>query len=100
MAEIGYFALILGLIVTIYSIFALTYGALKKRDEMLKSGENGVIINFFLVLISTIAMVFLLFSRDFSIEYVASYTNSTLSMFYTLTALWAGQKGSLLFWLF
>ena len=36
--------------------------------------------------------------RDFSLSYVARYTDSTLSFFYTVTAFWAGQEGSLLFW--
>ncbi len=32
------------------------------------------------------------------IEYVASYTNRDLPIFYKLTAFWAGQAGSLLLW--
>ena len=36
--------------------------------------------------------------RDFSLEYVASYSSSTLSLPYTIAALWGGQAGSLLFW--
>ncbi|MBP3729899.1 MAG: cytochrome c biogenesis protein CcsA, partial [Mailhella sp.] len=35
---------------------------------------------------------------DFSLEYVASYTERALPLFYRLTAFWAGQAGSLLFW--
>jgi len=39
-----------------------------------------------------------LLNRDFSLSYVAQYTDSTLPLFYTVTAFWAGQAGSLLFW--
>ena len=35
---------------------------------------------------------------DFSLDYVASYTERALPLFYRLTAFWAGQAGSLLFW--
>ncbi len=35
---------------------------------------------------------------DFSLEYVASYTERSLPLFYRTTAFWAGQSGSLLFW--
>ncbi|MCH5277003.1 MAG: heme lyase CcmF/NrfE family subunit [Desulfovibrionaceae bacterium] len=35
---------------------------------------------------------------DFSLDYVASYTDRALSLFYRVTAFWAGQAGSLLFW--
>ena len=35
---------------------------------------------------------------DFSVVYVASYTDRLLPLFYRLTAFWGGQDGSLLFW--
>lgn len=39
-----------------------------------------------------------LFWNDFSLVYVASYTDRILPVFYRLTAFWAGQAGSMLFW--
>ncbi|MDR1946295.1 MAG: cytochrome c biogenesis protein CcsA [Desulfovibrio sp.] len=36
--------------------------------------------------------------QDFIVEYVAQYSDSTLPVAYRITALWAGQPGSLLFW--
>ena len=38
-------------------------------------------------------------THDFSLSYVARYSDSTLPFFYTITAFWAGQEGSLLFWM-
>lgn len=39
-----------------------------------------------------------LFWENYNIEYVASYTDKFLPLFYRLTAFWAGQPGSMLFW--
>lgn len=39
-----------------------------------------------------------LIKHDFSYEYVFSYTDRVLPLFYAITAFWAGQAGSLLFW--
>ena len=39
-----------------------------------------------------------LVTHDFNIEYVAAYTSRNLPSGYIVSALWAGQKGSLLFW--
>lgn len=50
-----------------------------------------------LVLASTI-LVRALYAHDFSLVYVASYTDRVLPLFYRLTAFWAGQAGSMLFW--
>ena len=39
-----------------------------------------------------------LITHDFNIEYVAAYTSRNLPPYYIVSAFWAGQKGSLLFW--
>jgi cytochrome c-type biogenesis protein CcmF len=37
--------------------------------------------------------------NDFSIDYVASHSNSALPLFYRVTALWGAHEGSLLLWI-
>lgn len=37
-------------------------------------------------------------SHDFRVEYVYNYSDLTLPLFYRITAFWAGQSGSMLFW--
>lgn len=52
-------------------------------------------------LLATLASAILLYafiSQDFIVEYVAQYSDRTLPFFYRITAFWAGQDGSLLFW--
>jgi cytochrome c biogenesis factor len=49
-------------------------------------------------LLASIGLWTALFLHDFSIKFVASYTSSNLPKIYTLTAFWAGQSGSMLFW--
>ena len=39
-----------------------------------------------------------IFSHDFNIEYVWAYTSRNLPEYYLVSAFWAGQKGSMLFW--
>jgi cytochrome c-type biogenesis protein CcmF len=39
-----------------------------------------------------------LIAHDFNIEYVAAYTSRNLPPYFVVSAFWAGQKGSLLFW--
>ncbi len=47
---------------------------------------------------ASLILLHALFHFDFSVDYVASYTDLTLPIFYRMTAFWAGQAGSLLFW--
>src|SRR3989475_2822395 len=48
--------------------------------------------------VAVAALEWALFQHDFNVEYVAAYTSRNLPIFYTWSALYAGQKGSLLFW--
>lgn len=46
---------------------------------------------------STVLMHALL-THDFSIQYVASFSDKTMPLFYLIGSFWGGQAGSLLFW--
>src|SRR5215216_84581 len=72
-------------------------GALKRRDLVL-SGERGIYMTLVMVLLASAGLWTALFTHDFSIKYVASFSSANLPKVYTFTAFWAGQSGSLLFW--
>ncbi len=98
MAAFGSLSLALALAFTTYALFALFYGARTERRELVKSGEYSIYVIFFFVSCAVGALVYLLFKSDFSINYVANYSNRDLNPFYKAAALWGGQAGSLLFW--
>ncbi|NJB67401.1 cytochrome c-type biogenesis protein CcmF [Desulfobaculum xiamenense] len=60
--------------------------------------ERGQLAVFALIVAASAVLTRALVARDFSFQYVAQYTDTFLPMFYTLTAFWAGQAGSFLFW--
>ena len=98
MADIGYIALILALVVSIYSAIAFALGARRGDARLVASAKNSLLAVCGLVSVATAILVYALVTHDFQIEYVASYTSSDLSLPYLLSALWAGNDGSLLFW--
>ncbi|MCH7954161.1 MAG: heme lyase CcmF/NrfE family subunit [Candidatus Marinimicrobia bacterium] len=100
MTDIGYFALQLGLMVSAGSIILVFLGVRQNRPELIRSGENGVIAVLGLTTIAVFALEYLMITSDFNVEYVAKYTSRSLPLIYKIAALWGGQAGSLLFWLF
>ncbi len=60
--------------------------------------ERGQVLITILMSLSSLALLYAFINYDFSLEYVASYSDRTLPLFYRVTAFWAGQSGSLLFW--
>ena len=64
------------------------------------SGFRASIVVSFLCLFATVLMLNELLTSNFDINYVALHTSLETPILYKITALWAGQSGSLLFWLF
>jgi len=52
-----------------------------------------------LIAAASLLLWILIFENDFSVEYVASYSSTTLPTLYKVSAFWAGQQGSFLLWL-
>lgn len=53
---------------------------------------------FIFSLLASVVLLNAFLTRNFQVDYVARYSSSDLPLFYTVTAFWAGQEGSLLLW--
>ncbi|NOZ71860.1 MAG: heme lyase CcmF/NrfE family subunit [Chloroflexi bacterium] len=100
MADLGYITLVLAFIVSIYGLVASLVGAKRRNEVLITSGRNALYVVAGLITVSTVALWYLFISNDLSIDFVASHSERNLPLFYRFSALWAGQAGSLLFWLF
>ncbi len=98
MIEIGEFSIFIAFAVSIYAVIVSIMGTRRKRRELLASAENAAYIVSALVTVASGALMYAFVTRDFSIEYVYAYSSRDLPMFYTISAFWGGQKGSLLLW--
>ena len=98
MVETGSISIFLAFILSIYVIFASVVGAKTRRNDLIKSAENGSLAVCFLLIIAAVSLIHALLNLDFSLKYVALNASSDLSTIYRITALWAGQAGSLLLW--
>ena len=98
MTLLGTLALWLALLVGVWGALAGFVGGLKDRPDLARSARNAVFAMCGALLVAVASLEWALFQHDFNVEYVAAYTSRNLPIFYTWSALYAGQKGSLLFW--
>ncbi|HKD68092.1 MAG TPA: heme lyase CcmF/NrfE family subunit [Candidatus Binataceae bacterium] len=98
MTLIGQLALALALVLALYSIAANIYGMRRRRTDVLISARHALWAMAAMVALAACALWSGLLRSDFSLEYVASYSSTTLPTIYKITALWGGQQGSLLLW--
>ena len=98
MADIGYIALFLALVASLYSAIAYIFGVRRRHPALIESARRGLLAACGLVTVSVAVLLYALLTHNFQIEYVASYTSRDTSLAYLISALWAGNDGSLLFW--
>lgn len=98
MADIGYFALILALASSVYTVIGYIWGIKQDRKDFLESARGGVVGAAIFTTVASLSLIYLLMTSDFSVEYVSQYTSTDLPAFYKFSALWAGNDGSLLLW--
>jgi cytochrome c-type biogenesis protein CcmF len=98
MAELGFFAVLLGLAAAGWAVLAAGLGIRRADQRVVRSAEAGLHGAFLSLTVSAAVLWALLTTRDFSVRYVAEYVDQHLSIPLTIAAFWAGQSGSLLFW--
>ncbi len=84
-----------------FSLLALVFtllGIMRNDARLARSGARSLLTAAGFTTLASIALAGLFLTDNFQVEYVASYSDRALPVFYKMTAFWAGQKGSLLFW--
>ena len=102
MAQIGSFALLLALALSIYSfgfgLVALFNPDDRQSQRLGETARRAGIVVFAAVFLAALALVVAAFRNDFSIAYIFHHSNRDLPAPYKFATLWSGQEGSLVFW--
>jgi len=96
----GSFALVLALVCAVYAFVGGIFAIRTRHPLLVKSTRQAGLATCGLIFIATFSLVYLFFTDNFSVAYVAGHSNRELPAFYKVAALWSGQEGSLLFWTF
>ncbi|MDR2401743.1 MAG: cytochrome c biogenesis protein CcsA [Deferribacteraceae bacterium] len=98
--NIGQTVQFLGVITGIIAFASLIYAISIKSESIFKLARYLAALQTFFITLAVLALLHALVGSDFRFLYVASYTDRSLPLVYKLSALWAGQSGSMLFWSF
>lgn len=107
MATFGSFALLIALALAAYNLFAGTVAlrliatgqpARIAPERLADTARRAGIAGFYAVTAAAFALVYAVFTNDFSITYILDHSNRALPAPYKFAALWSGQEGSLLLW--
>nr|WP_028302143.1 heme lyase CcmF/NrfE family subunit [Oceanospirillum beijerinckii] len=96
--ELGHYALILALIMSLILAIVPMLGAQLKMTNWMSFGPPMVWGQFFFTTLSFLILTYAFIADDFSVAYVANNSNSALPTPYKISAVWGGHEGSLLLW--
>lgn len=100
LAEVGTLTVGLALATALYAAVAALLSLRQSDPRWAESARNSVLATAGLLGLALFLLLAAFLTDHFEIRYVANHSNRTLPLYLKVSALWAGQEGSLLFWSF
>ena len=96
--EIGHFSVVIALVLSAFGMVTSVLALTTRNTDWVRVGRMAVTMIFILLSVGMASLIYSFLTRDFSVHYVATTSNSHLPLFYTIAAVWGGHEGSLLLW--
>src|SRR6266853_1874762 len=100
MASLGSALLLATFVVCSYAAVVSVVGARRGSRRLIESGTGAFYLITALMIVASAVLVNAFLTNDFSIKYVAHYSDSNQPLFYKFTSYWGGLDGSIMFWVF
>jgi cytochrome c-type biogenesis protein CcmF len=98
--EIGHFALVLALIISLVLIVVPSIGIYQNKTSLAQLAKPLVWAQGFWITVAFFVLMTAFLTNDFSVKYVAENSNTQLPVLYKASAVWGSHEGSLLLWVF
>ncbi len=98
-SHIGYYSLLLGLIISLIAFFYSIFSYKKKNYPINKNIFLIISTQFFITVISFLSLIGAFVVSDFSNQTVYNNSHSLKPLFYKISGTWGNHEGSLLLWL-
>lgn len=98
-AEIGVYTLILALLFALALSFFGLVGAHVRRLRWMAVVRPAAFGQLFFMAVSYASLTYLFVISDYSVRYVAKYSNPLMPFFYRVAGVWGAHEGSMMLWL-
>ena len=99
-AELGHFSLTMALMIALLQAIFPLWGAQRGVALWMAMARPLAQSQFLFLLMAFACLTASFISNDFSVLYVAEHSNSSLPLYYRITAVWGAHEGSMLLWAF
>ncbi|MCG8592567.1 MAG: heme lyase CcmF/NrfE family subunit [Proteobacteria bacterium] len=99
MSDIGDLALDVALLLAFVGLGTGVAAGVRRRPDWTQMAERCLWAVFGFTTLAMVALFYAFANHDFQLAYVAQHSARSMTLSYRLAALWGGQSGSLLLWL-
>ena len=99
MSEVGAIALRLALGIAVLGLGVAVTAGVRRREELTQVAERSLQVVFALTSLAMLGLFSAFANHEYQLAYVAQNSARSMELHYRLAALWGGQAGSLLQWL-
>jgi cytochrome c-type biogenesis protein CcmF len=96
--ELGHFALILALCMSLVQGVVPLVGAQRGTASWIAVARPAALVQFALLALAYAALTHGFLTHDFTVAYVANNSNTELPLLYRISGVWGAHEGSLLLW--
>src|SRR5882762_7881366 len=100
MASLGSLLLLAAFVTCSYATAVSVVGARRRSRRLIESGTGAFHLVAALMTLASVVMLNAFLTNDYSIRYVAHYSDRIQPLFYKVTSYWGGLDGSIMFWVF
>src|SRR5213080_3453718 len=100
MAALGSFLLLASFVACSYAAVVSVAGARRRSRRLIESGIGSFYLVCAMMTCASAVMINAFLTGDYTIKYVAHYSDSVQPLFYKITSYWGGLDGSIMFWVF
>lgn len=97
-AAFGTVVLLFAFVVAAYGVATGIIGNSQHRRRLVNSSVYSLYSFFGLMLLASALMIYAFVTHDYTIKYVVHYSDTSMPLWYKITAYWGGLDGSLMFW--
>ncbi|MDH5378305.1 MAG: heme lyase CcmF/NrfE family subunit, partial [Gammaproteobacteria bacterium] len=97
--ELGHFALIMALAISLVQFVVPLIGAHKGNHAMMAMARPAAQGQFVFTAIAFGCLIATFVGHDYSVLYAINHSNSLLPLLYRVSAVWGGHEGSMLLWI-
>ena len=98
MKTVGSFAIYLALYISLIGTALSIVAGRTQSRRFIRASRFAVYASYGALAVAGSILLHAFINHDFSIQYVAQFSDRSMPLFYLIGAFWGGQAGSLLFW--